>query len=139
VDDLYKVLPLLMPLVWLCGSLLAAMILYWTSKAFLDAEEMFGIPIKRLRLGGSVVIFLLVFFVLWKSTTFDTIAVRPADMEQIREAAVALQNTLPMLEACQATASTGGEACKAAAAVYGQKVEDLDKALKVLPLAEPDS
>jgi len=52
MQDLLNNQGFLMPLVWLVAALAAAMILYWTSKAFLDAEPMLGLTLHRVRLAG---------------------------------------------------------------------------------------
>jgi hypothetical protein len=137
MQDLLNNQGFLMPLVWLVAALAAAMILYWTSKAFLDAEEMFGVPIKRLRLGGSVVIFALVFVILWKSTTSDAIVVQSSQMATLRAAVEDLENSLPMVEACHESKLPDSPQCEVAYAQHKAKVADLKAVIIKAPFAPP--
>ena len=137
MDDFLRFQNLLMPLIWLISSLVAALILYWTSKALLDVDQLFGVPVKKLRLGGSVVIFLTVFFVLWKSTNYDMIGVSSAQLERVQAAADALENTLPILEACHESRMSDAPQCQVAYEQHKNKVGDLQAALSKLPFTKP--
>ena len=128
MDDFLRFQNLLMPLIWLISSLVAALILYWTSKALLDVDQLFG---------GSVVIFLTVFFVLWKSTNYDMIGVSSAQLERVQAAADALENTLPILEACHESRMSDAPQCQVAYEQHKNKVGDLQAALSKLPFTKP--
>lgn len=103
---------LFMPLIWAAVSLLVALILYWTSKAFISGDQLFGLPVKQVRIGGSVVIFALVFMLLRQATTAGTVYVPASSLIALGRAAEQVDAARADVETCLATEMLDTPGCR---------------------------
>jgi hypothetical protein len=111
-------LAILMPAGWALISVVAALLLYRSSQGAIDGDQSFlGVPIKGLRLGGSVVIFIVCFFLLKLATPTEYLQPIPkgavvlpeAEFRTLHEAAEQIEADSLDLDSCLQTNSTVAE------------------------------
>jgi phosphoglycerol transferase MdoB-like AlkP superfamily enzyme len=86
--DLRETISYFLPVLWAAVAAGVALLLYKTSKSFLDGLDMPGLPLKGLRIAGSVVIFVVVFLLLKVATPSSSgTTIAEADLSQLRSTA----------------------------------------------------
>lgn len=112
MDQLSAHQGVLLPIAWLILSLIAAFIMYFTSKVAISATDIFGFPVKSVRIGGSVAIFLVVFLVLQQATRANTIVVPREHIERLAEAVRDMDNSRVDVTECVMTNALDTANCR---------------------------
>lgn len=95
----------LFPVLWIAAATVVALLLYRTSRAFVQHGSAGESGTKRVRLVGSIAIAVVVFVLLWEATpslTPDAASVRlmPAQEKALNERRVALVQAWGRYQAC---------------------------------------
>lgn len=102
-----------LPMIWLVLSFGIAIFLYRTSKSFIEADQLFGLPVKQVRLGGSVVIFVIVFVMLRWATVTDRLQVHSDELTRLSTLATEADAARSDVAACIETQSLSTPRCEA--------------------------
>jgi len=118
---------LFLPIIWVVVSTVVALLLYQTSKGVLQADQVLGIPVKNVRLAGSVVIFCVVFLLMRQSTSIETnaISVRRSDVEALNTTVTELERASVRLNTCAAAGMLDTTDCAEAAELLRDKTAQL--------------
>jgi len=105
VEDASIYLPYFLPILWIAAATVVALLLYRTSKAFVEHRTTSGPETRRVRLVGSIAIALVVFVVLWRaSPSLDAdpaaVTLAPAQLRQLDARRVTLAQAWMAYEAC---------------------------------------
>ena len=97
-----------LPLIWLLAAAGVALLLYKSSRAFIQAERIVGIPVKDVRVTGSIAIFAIVYVLLWQTTekmlVYDrqahTVSVDRSSLTQMQDLASQTEVAAVRLASC---------------------------------------
>lgn len=70
-------LVILLPVLWAIVSCGIALVLYKTSKSVFEGDSLLGVPAKKIRLTGSVVIAVIVFLLIKQATPRENLLALP--------------------------------------------------------------
>lgn len=115
----------LLPVLWAGLAAGVALLLYRTSGALIEGDSLFGLPVKGVRLTGSVVIFLVAFYAVNRATTDvaalradpSRISVAKSDVERLGELSQQVDSDAVDIAACPDMNLTAAECGRPIAAL----------------------
>jgi len=94
------ILILLLPTIWAIVSTTVAVVLYRSSSAIFSGNELMGLPAKKVRLTGSIVIAIIIFLLIRGATPVENLIVNsPDSLIMSRDQKVYLELASDQLEA----------------------------------------
>lgn len=113
MDDIARYQGIVLPFLWIAVATAVALTLYRTSKSFITGNQLFGFPVKQVRLGGSIVLFVIVFMLLRQATTADTVYVPAATIAALDRKVESVDAARVDVDTCLETDTLDTNDCRA--------------------------